>query len=293
MDVDGIFRSVWEVSCFLGLEAVGFSPSFHSMQPPLSPRKGKGVRTFRPTRPSADPGVAIWASPSSPVWTILRKNNAGDITQALWRHISCCINTFNSCERRRRKANPLLAFPYLRSHFRIFDHEHALIMSSHATSCAFCETPAQDQQLRFCSGCRQRKYCSETCQRAAWRAGHKEECKRLRAGASASSSSVRASSSSSSSTASTSRSAGGEGGGDPPSSASPTAPARAASSRDNNPTISATNGPAASAEAEHTDRTHGKAHAVPDDHTAKKKHTGVVFPFRLTSALTITCFSCS
>ena len=167
---------------------------------------------------------------------------------------------------------------------------------SHATSCAICDNPAQDQQLRFCSGCRQRKYCSEACQRAAWRAGHKEECRRLRARASAPSSAQASSSSLSSSpaaaAASTSRSAGGDGGGDPPSSASPTAPAHASSSRNKNLTTRATNGRAASAQAEHTNPTHRNAHAVPDDNTAEKKHTGVVFPLRSTSAFTIICFGC-
>ena len=41
--------------------------------------------------------------------------------------------------------------------------------------CAFCHTLASnDQALHFCSGCRQRKYCNQACQRAAWRAGHRE-----------------------------------------------------------------------------------------------------------------------
>ena len=69
--------------------------------------------------------------------------------------------------------------------------------------CAFCHTLASnDQPLHFCSGCRRRKYCTEACQRAAWRAGHKEECKRLRATSSSSPDSATA--------ASSSRNSGGE-----------------------------------------------------------------------------------
>ena len=67
--------------------------------------------------------------------------------------------------------------------------------------CAFCGT--KDRTLHYCSGCRQRKYCKQACHRAAWRAGHKEECKRLRA----------AVSSATAAAASTSRVPGGEGGG--------------------------------------------------------------------------------
>ena len=54
-------------------------------------------------------------------------------------------------------------------------------LASILEECAFCHTPAKDQQLHFCSGCRSRKYCNEDCQRAAWVAGHKEECKQLKA----------------------------------------------------------------------------------------------------------------
>ena len=50
--------------------------------------------------------------------------------------------------------------------------------------CAFCG--AKDQQLRFCAGCGQRRYCKRSCLRAAWLAGHKEECKQLRAAATSS-----------------------------------------------------------------------------------------------------------
>ncbi len=36
-------------------------------------------------------------------------------------------------------------------------------------------------RLRLCSGCNTARYCSEACQRVAWRAGHKGACRRLRA----------------------------------------------------------------------------------------------------------------
>ena len=86
--------------------------------------------------------------------------------------------------------------------------------------CAFCGTLAKDQQLHFCSGCRQRKYCNEACQRAAWRAGHKDECRLLRTTSSASASS--SSSSASAAVASPSQRPGAEGGGKPDTSPAPT-----------------------------------------------------------------------
>ena len=98
-------------------------------------------------------------------------------------------------------------------------------MNTAIGECAFCGTLAKDQPLHFCSGCRQRKYCNQACQRAAWRAGHKDECMRLRA-KSKSKSTSRSSSSpfplsaaaastslSSASAASPSQGPGGEGGG--------------------------------------------------------------------------------
>ena len=108
--------------------------------------------------------------------------------------------------------------------------------------CAFCG--AKDQPLHYCSGCRQRKYCRQACQRAAWRAGHKAECKRLRAAAS------------SASTASTSRRPGGERGGPitPPSLAAAAATSSELSSQESTrkqnkkkskPRTNTTNGPAA------------------------------------------------
>ncbi len=36
-------------------------------------------------------------------------------------------------------------------------------------------------RLQLCSGCNTARYCSEACQRAAWRAGHKGACRRLQA----------------------------------------------------------------------------------------------------------------
>ena len=90
-------------------------------------------------------------------------------------------------------------------------------MNTAIEECAFCGTLAKDQPLHFCSGCRQRKYCNQACQRAAWRAGHKGECKRLRATSksTSTSTSTAAASTSLSSAAfeSPSRSPGGEGGG--------------------------------------------------------------------------------
>jgi len=36
-------------------------------------------------------------------------------------------------------------------------------------------------RLQQCSGCNTARYCSEACQKAAWRAGHKGACRRLQA----------------------------------------------------------------------------------------------------------------
>ena len=85
--------------------------------------------------------------------------------------------------------------------------------------CAFCHTLAsQDQPLHFCSGCRQRQYCNQACQRAAWRAGHKDECARLRATSSSSASSASSAaaavpSSSAAAASSVNFRSGGDGGG--------------------------------------------------------------------------------
>ena len=49
--------------------------------------------------------------------------------------------------------------------------------------CGQCGTLATTQTLHLCAGCRQRVYCSRSCQLVAWRAGHKKECKLLKADA--------------------------------------------------------------------------------------------------------------
>ena len=49
--------------------------------------------------------------------------------------------------------------------------------------CGHCRTLATTQTLLLCTGCRQRKYCDRSCQLAAWRGGHKKECKLLKADA--------------------------------------------------------------------------------------------------------------
>lgn len=59
-----------------------------------------------------------------------------------------------------------------------------------AQSCAQCGarpggTPGCEK-LRLCSGCRKVRYCSEECSRAAWRQGHKGECRKAAAASSTS-----------------------------------------------------------------------------------------------------------
>ena len=49
--------------------------------------------------------------------------------------------------------------------------------------CGHCGTLATAQTLHLCTGCRQRAYCGRSCQLAAWRAGHKKQCKLLKADA--------------------------------------------------------------------------------------------------------------
>ena len=49
--------------------------------------------------------------------------------------------------------------------------------------CGHCGTLATTQTLHLCTGCRQRAYCNHSCQLVAWRAGHKKECKLLKADA--------------------------------------------------------------------------------------------------------------
>ena len=47
--------------------------------------------------------------------------------------------------------------------------------------CGHCGTLATAQTLHLCTGCRQQAYCGRSCQLAAWRAGHKKQCKLLKA----------------------------------------------------------------------------------------------------------------
>ena len=49
--------------------------------------------------------------------------------------------------------------------------------------CGHCGTLATTQTLQLCTGCRQRAYCNRSCQLVAWQAGHKKECKLLKADA--------------------------------------------------------------------------------------------------------------
>lgn len=46
---------------------------------------------------------------------------------------------------------------------------------------AICYVCGKQDHLLRCTACAKRKYCSRDCQRAHWRAGHKEECKLLQA----------------------------------------------------------------------------------------------------------------
>ena len=158
--------------------------------------------------------------------------------------------------------------------------------------CAFCHTLASnDQALHFCSGCRQRKYCNQACQRAAWRAGHREECTRLRATPSSSSSATAAASSSR--TPSGTAEGGGGGGGATPSD-SATAGTTAATSSDSSssrtknnkkksstPKTNSTNGPAASGEPSTASHSSPQTAASP-----KSKKTGDV------KTMWVTIFKC-
>ncbi|KAI8473915.1 MAG: hypothetical protein J3K34DRAFT_518623 [Monoraphidium minutum] len=52
----------------------------------------------------------------------------------------------------------------------------------HAVACAACgRAAAPGVQLKLCVGCRSVRYCSEACAKAAWPAGHREECRELKA----------------------------------------------------------------------------------------------------------------
>ena len=48
--------------------------------------------------------------------------------------------------------------------------------------CEKCGTPPEEGDKHFtCTGCRQVFYCSENCQRAGWRGGHKTVCRAVKA----------------------------------------------------------------------------------------------------------------
>lgn len=46
--------------------------------------------------------------------------------------------------------------------------------------CNGCGACGPRYHLRQCVGCKQRRFCSDECQRAAWASGHREECARLK-----------------------------------------------------------------------------------------------------------------
>ena len=127
----------------------------------------------------------------------------------------------------------------------------ATVPSAIRDVCANCHAPANDR-LRFCTGCRQRKYCGQACQRAAWRAGHMEECRRLRRSFESSSSAMTA--------VSVSRNGSGEGEGAPLSRTGPSAAATSFGSSPRNklihPTRVESNGSAAADERNTGVKTH-------------------------------------
>ena len=48
-------------------------------------------------------------------------------------------------------------------------------------ACASCDAPLRDAADRKrCAACKRALYCGKACQRAHWKAGHKEECARSR-----------------------------------------------------------------------------------------------------------------
>ncbi|KIY94383.1 hypothetical protein MNEG_13578 [Monoraphidium neglectum] len=50
--------------------------------------------------------------------------------------------------------------------------------------CGACgKTAADGARLRLCSGCRAARFCSDACYKAAWKAGHRQECKAAAAAA--------------------------------------------------------------------------------------------------------------
>ena len=172
-------------------------------------------------------------------------------------------------------------------------------MNTAIGECAFCGTLAKDQPLHFCSGCRQRKYCNQACQRAAWRADHKDECKRLRAASKSTSTSTSTSTAAASTSLSSaafespSRSPGGEGGGNRSESpettsilpaaatASSTRKTRAKQGESNTDT---TNGPAAIDEPQNT--THVPTDLGDGDNPSKKARVKTMW------VTIFKCFSC-
>jgi hypothetical protein len=50
--------------------------------------------------------------------------------------------------------------------------------------CAACHAlPPAGRKFQVCAGCRAVRYCSPACQKAAWRSGHKAECRAAQSGA--------------------------------------------------------------------------------------------------------------
>ena len=62
---------------------------------------------------------------------------------------------------------------------RVMANEGGAAQQQHAV----CQGPDCEKvhDLKMCVGCHSAAYCSRSCQRAHWKAGHKRECKRLKA----------------------------------------------------------------------------------------------------------------
>merc|ERR1712216_401946 len=43
-------------------------------------------------------------------------------------------------------------------------------------TCSYCESVIQVRPVQKCSRCKEARYCGEKCQRAHWKAGHKNTC---------------------------------------------------------------------------------------------------------------------
>jgi len=50
-----------------------------------------------------------------------------------------------------------------------------------ALKCSYCGCPEGSIKHKLCSACKKRFYCSLECQKQDWKAGHKKECKSMRA----------------------------------------------------------------------------------------------------------------